>query len=65
MNKQEVMSNSPPTAEPSVFIKLVPVTPPPMSAPPASTYNPVRAVTIPTESMLVTSSYVKVPAIET
>ena len=35
------------------------------TSPPAVTLTPVLAVTIPTESILVTSSYVKVPPIET
>ena len=50
------MSNSPPTAVPSCFRKLVAVTIPITSAPPARTLIPVRAVTIPTASTLVTSS---------
>ena len=38
-----------------------PVIPPVMLAPPELTTRPERAVTTPTESILVTSSYVKVP----
>ena len=38
-----------------------PVIPPVMLAPPELTTRPERAVTTPTESILVTSSYVRVP----
>ena len=41
----------------------VAVTTPTALIPPAVTFNPVLAVIIPTESTLVTSSYVKVPPI--
>ena len=41
------------------------VTTPTIFAPPARTFNPSLAVTIPTESILVTSSYVSVPPIDT
>ena len=38
---------------------------PPKNEVPVSTLSPLRAVTTPTESILVTSSYVNVPPIET
>ena len=44
---------------------LLKVERPVASIPPAVTLTPVLAVIIPSESILVTSSYVKVPAIDT
>ena len=44
---------------------LVPVTTPTALIPPARTLIPVLAVIIPKESIFVTSSYVKVPPIDT
>jgi len=63
MNREEVISFSPPTpdsCDPSP-LNDVAVTTPTASIPPARTLIPVRAVTIPTESTLVTSSYVRTP----
>ena len=51
---------------PLASIALVDVTTPALTTiPPARTLIPVLAVTIPTESILVTSSYVNVPPMET
>ena len=63
MNREEVISFSPPTPEscdPSP-LNDVAVTTPTALIPPARTLIPVRAVIIPTESILVTSSYVTTP----
>ena len=46
-------------------LNVVAVTTPTIFAPPARTFNPDLAVTIPIESIFVTSSYVSVPPIET
>ena len=46
-------------------LNVVAVTTPTIFAPPARTFNPDLAVTIPIESILVTSSYVSVPPIVT
>ena len=67
MNREEVISFSPPTPEscdPSP-LNDVAVTTPTALMPPARTLIPVRAVTIPTESILVTSSYVRTPPTDT
>ena len=67
MNREEVISFSPPTPEscdPSP-LNDVAVTTPTALIPPARTLIPVRAVISPTESTFLTSSYVRVPPTDT